>query len=108
MGIRELTKSGAFAATVFALVVVLVPFGLEEIGETTGLFEFQVSETLSKWFSFGEASLPHARHSPPVDWERYRRDLEEFAKWAEGQGNAVISLSSDSLVIAVEEEIEKL
>ena len=107
MGIRELTKSGAFAATVFALVVVLVPFGLEEIGETTGLFEFQVSETLSKWFSFGEASLSHARHSPPVDWERYRRDLEEFTKWAEGQGNAVISLSSDSLVIAVEEEVEK-
>ena len=31
MGIREFTKSGAFVVTVLALVVVLVPFGLEQI-----------------------------------------------------------------------------
>lgn len=107
MGIREYTTSGTFAATVFALVVALVPFGLEEIGETTGLFKFQARKTLSGWFSFGKASLPHVRHSPPVDWERYRRDLEEFAKWADGRSSAVISLSNDKLVITVEEEVEK-
>lgn len=107
MGIREFTKSGAFVATVFALVVALVPFGLEEIGETTGLFKFQARKTLLGWFSFGKATLPYVQHSPPVDWERYRRDLEEFTKWAEGRSSAVISLSCDSQVITVEDEVEK-
>ena len=108
MGVREFTKSGAFVAIVFALVVVLVPFGLEQIGETTGLFSFHVTKTVTGWFSAG-ARVQHDRlpASKPVDWERYRKDLEDFTIWADGQVGASISLPppEPDVIELVEEEM---
>ena len=81
MGAREFTKSGAFVATVFALVVVLVPFALEQIGEATGLFEFRVAKTVSSWFSGPKRVNVGGETFKSVDWERYRQDLEKFTEW---------------------------
>ncbi len=109
MGMREFTKSGAFVAIVFVLVVVLVPFGLEQIGEATGFFDFPVTKTISGWFGGRQSSAadklaPVAR----IDWERYRQDLEEFSKWAEGQSDVVISLPPrEEVEIDVKEDDEK-
>ncbi len=106
MSIREFTKSGAFVAIVFALVVALVPFGLEEIGETTGFFDFPVTKTIKGWFTSG-SNAPRGSlvGSKPVDWERYRQDLEKFTEWVEAQVEAEISLPQpDEDVIEVEEE----
>ena len=50
MGMRDFTKSGAFVAIVFALVAVLLPFAIEQVGETTGLFRFQAKKTIAGWF----------------------------------------------------------
>lgn len=107
MGVRDFTKSGAFVAIVFALVVVLVPFALEQIGDATGLFEFKVTKTMSGWFS-----RPGNRHAStaavkPVDWERYRQDLETFTGWVNGQDRAVISPPVAPVVIRVRETEKK-
>ena len=108
MGIREITRSGAFVAAVLALVVVLLPFGLEEVGETTGLFKFPVKKTITGWLSpAGGARAPRGRMFAPVNWERYRHDLEEFTKWAEERSEAAISLPLEPVVITVEEKVAK-
>lgn len=91
MGVSEFTKSGYFIATVFALVVLLVPFGLEQIGETTGWFKFPVQKTIKGWFAAGAPAARGGKTALVVDWERYRQDLEAFTEWAEGRRSAVIS-----------------
>lgn len=90
MGVREFTNSGVFIAVVFALVVVLVPFGLEQIGEATGLFTFPVRKTLAGWFTAVPARRGGATFTP-VDWERCRQDLEAFTRWTESR--RAVSLS---------------
>ena len=105
MGIREFTKSGKFAAVVFALVVALVPFGLEEIGETTGLFEFRAKQKLVGIFRRGGVAAADAGVAVrQVDWERYRLDLEEFSRWAEDLRSVVIFTPVEETVIQVVEE----
>lgn len=106
MSIGELKKSGAFVATVFALVVVLLPFGVEQIGEATGLFDFPVQKTITGWFAPPAAGAGRVIVKP-VDWERYRQDLEAFTEWAESREDAVISLALRPEVIVVEEKEEK-
>ena len=90
MELREFTKSGAFVATVFALVAVLAPFGLEQIGEATGLFGFPAAKTVRGWF-VRPAAAGGSDVVKPVDWERYRHDLEAFTEWAEGRRVVLIS-----------------
>lgn len=105
MGIRGLMRSGAFAATVFALVVVLVPFAVERIGETTGFFRFPATAWLKGLFSSGSGAILRERSAVPVDWERYRQDLEEFTRWAESQSGTKITLAPREVtVISVEDE----
>lgn len=105
MGVREFTKSGAFVVTVLALVVVLVPFGLEQIGEATDFFSFPVTKTIKGWFA-GPAPVSKAV-ARPVDWERYRHDLENFSQWAEERESVVISLPREPVVIHVKEMREE-
>ena len=105
MGFREFSKSGAFVVTVLALVVVLVPFGLEQIGEATDLFKFPVTKTIKGWFA-GPAPVSTAV-ARPVDWERYRQDLETFSQWAEERESVVISLPREPVVIHVKEMKEE-
>ena len=108
MDVREFTRSGAFVAMVFALVVVLLPFGIEEIGEATGMFSFPVKKTISGWLSGLAGSRPaHGRPATakPVEWDRYRQALEEFSVWVAGREPAAISLPPAEVVeIRVEEE----
>lgn len=106
MGVGEFTKNGAFVATVFTLVVVLLPFGLEQIGETTELFEFPVRKTIMGFFSPSAAAKANVAVRE-VDWERYRQDLEAFSGWTGGQNSAVISPPCEPVVIDVVETEEK-
>lgn len=88
---REFTKSGAFVVTVLVLVVVLMPFALEEIGATTEWFEFPAKKTISGWFTSGEEALPRDHDDNPVSWEHYRQSLEDFTAWAENREAVAIS-----------------
>ena len=108
MGLRDFTKSGAAVAIIFALVVALLPFGLEEIGETTGLFDFPAKKTITELFAASSRASRGVVAYKAADWERYRRDLEEFTRWAEDQNAAVVFQPlHDAVVIVVEEDDDK-
>jgi len=108
MGVKEFTKSGAFVAIVFGLVVLLVPFALEQVGEATDMFRFPVTKTIKGWFAGPAPAAAGGPVAKPVDWERYRQDLETFSQWAEVQSAAVISLPREPVVIHVRENRAKL
>ena len=91
MSIKEFMKSGTFVLVAFVLVVALVPFAAEQIGETTGLFDFPAT----KWVKGLFASKPAATGTKvpaKVDWERQLSDLEAFSDWADGLAEARISI----------------
>lgn len=91
MSIKEFMKSGTFVLVAFVLVVALVPFAAEQIGETTGLFDFPAT----KWVKGLFASKPAATGTKvpaKVDWERQLSDLEAFSDWADGLAEAKISI----------------
>lgn len=92
MGFGDFTKSGSFVLLLLVTVVVGVPFGLEQIGETTGLFTFPVTKTIKGWFAGSAPSGRGGGAAKPVEWERYRRDLEAFTEWAEGRQVADLTL----------------
>jgi hypothetical protein len=103
MGLGDFTKSGAFVATVFALVVVLMPFGLEQVGDATDLFKFPATKTIREWFAGTASDGRGTAGARPVDWERYRQDLVAFSQWAERQEGVVISLPREPETIHVKE-----
>jgi len=102
MGIGGFMKSGGFVLTLLTVTVICVPFGIEQIGEATGLFRFPVTRTVKGWLAPSSADGSGRAAVRPVDWERYRRDLEEFTSWADGRCVAVISQPRyDPVVIEV-------
>ncbi len=91
MSIKEFTKSGTFVLVVFALVVLLVPFAVEQIGETTGFYSFPVTKKIKGIFSPASAEKgPKVDHR--VNWEQQAKDLESFSDWADGLAEAKISI----------------
>ena len=91
MAIKDLKNSGAFVLAVLALVVVLLPFAAEQVGEATGLFDFPVTKWVKGLFSSGGRT---ASSSAPksVDWEKQLKDLKDFSDWADGLAEAKISI----------------
>ena len=101
MDIREFTRSGAFVAIMFALVAALLPFGIEEIGEATGLFRFPARKTIFGRFRSGARASGGQAAVKAVEWDRYRQDIEEFSAWADGLPPVDISLPPAE-VVAIE------
>lgn len=92
MSIKELTKSGTFVLVLLALVVIGLPFAVEQIGEATGLFDFPATKWVKELFpSSGGRTAPSAA-SKSVDWERQLKDLKEFSDWADGLAEVKISI----------------
>ena len=91
MSIKEFMKSGTFVLVVFVLVVALVPFAAEQIGETTGLFDFPATKWVKGLFASKSAAIG-AKEPAKVDWERQLSDLEAFSAWADGLAEAKISI----------------
>lgn len=91
MSFRDFTKSGTFVVSLLILVIVLVPFGVEVIGDTTGLFEFPVTKRIKSLFKPSAAEVS-SQKQVKVDWARQLKDLKEFSDWAEGLSEAKISV----------------
>jgi hypothetical protein len=91
MSIKEFTKSGTFVLAVLALVVVLLPFAAEQIGDATGLFDFPATKWVKGLFS-SKSSVISVNDHAKVDWARQMKDIEEFGKWSEGLAEAKISI----------------
>lgn len=107
MAIREIKNSGAFIVTVFVLVVVLLPFGLEQIGSTTGLYKFPFKKKVSGWFTSSSDQRQQTFTSKAVDWERYRQDIESFCEWIGERDPVRIAPPPTTVEIVVKEEIKK-
>ncbi len=91
MSIKELTKSGTFVLGVLVLVVLLLPFAVEQIGETTDLYSFPVTKRLKGLFSSAPAQKG-ANVDAKVDWEALKNGLEGFSTNVEGFVEATISI----------------
>jgi len=91
MSIKELMKSGPFVLAVLVLVVAFLPFAAEQIGETTGLFDFPATKWVKGFFSTKTATSG-SKATAKVDWERQLSDLKEFSDWADGLSEVNISI----------------
>lgn len=91
MSIRELTKSSTFVLAMLVFVVAVMPFAIEQVGETSGLFSFPATKTVKGWFSSGERTSPSAV-GKSVDWDKQLKDLKEFSNWADDREVAKITI----------------
>ena len=92
MEMKDLTKSGAFAAIVLVIVAVLSPFAVEQIGEITGAWKLSVSGTFRRFIA-GDRNVAPKRGAPrQIDWGRCIQGLTEFTQWTENCNAAAISL----------------
>ncbi len=91
MSIKEFTKSGTFVLVVLVLIVALVPFAIEQIGETTGSFKFPVTKWVKGVFS-PKLDVATSKLDAKVDWDKQLQDLKEFSDWADGLAEAKISI----------------
>ena len=91
MSIKEFMKSGTFVLVAFVLVVALVPFAAEQIGETTGFFDFPATKWVKGLFA-SKSAVTGTKEPAKVDWERQLSDLEAFSAWADGLAEARISI----------------
>ena len=92
MSIKELTKSGTFVVAVLLLVVAIMPFALEQIGETSGLFDFPATKWVKGLFSEGSRGQRDRPALKSVDWNEQLKDLKDFSDWADGLAEAKISI----------------
>lgn len=92
MSIKEFTKSGTFVLVVLGLVVVLLPFGIEQIGEATDLFSFPATKWVKGLFTSQSAGGGSSKDVTKVNWEQQAKDLEAFSEWADGLAEAKISI----------------
>ena len=91
MTIKEFTKSGQFVILLLVAALIGVPFAIEQIGETTGLYTFPVMKTIKGWLgSKGGAGAP--RPSQAVDWGKQLAELKDFSEWADGRASAKIAI----------------
>ena len=91
MSIKELTKSGPFVLALLLATVVGMPFGIEQIGETTGLFDFPATKWVKGLFT-SRTETSGSTNTAKVNWDNQVKDLEAFSKWADGLAEAKISI----------------
>lgn len=91
MTFGDLKKSGVLVIAMLVLVVLLVPFAIEQVGEATMLYSFPATKWVKGLFSSDngqEASKAPAK----VDWERQLKDLQAFSEWVDGRPEIKISI----------------
>ena len=91
MSIREFTKSGTFVLVVLGLDDLILPFGIEQIGEATDLFSFPATKWVKGLFT-SQSAAGGSKDVAKVNWEQQAKDLEAFSEWADGLADAKISI----------------
>lgn len=88
--IRELMKDWRFAVGVIFLLIALLPFGIEYIGDTLDLWKFPASATVKGWFASEKIKVDVA--SRRADWAKQNKDFEDFTGWVSGKSAAKIEI----------------
>ena len=91
MSIKELTKSGPFILALLVAVVAGLPFGIEQIGEASGLFAFPATKWVKDFFT-SKSEAEGAKVINNSALEKQIQDLEIFQKWAEGRATVNITI----------------
>lgn len=91
MSIKDITKSSTFVLVVFLVVIVLLPFAIEQIGESTDLYKFPATKWVKGLF-VSETSVAGPKDSDKVDWDKQLKDLKDFSDWADGLAEVKISI----------------
>ncbi len=91
MAIKDLKNNSAFVLSMLLLVVALLPFAAEHIGDATGLFTFPATKWVKGLFASGGRTTSSAAPKS-VDWDKQLKDLKEFSDWADGLAEAKISI----------------
>lgn len=91
MSIKDITKSGTFVIVVLLLVVALLPFAAEQIGETTGFFHLPATKWVKGLFSTS-GGRPSSSAAKSVDWAKHLQDLKDFSDWADGLAEVKITI----------------
>ena len=91
MSIKELSKSGTFVIALLVLVVIGLPFAVEQIGEATDLYSFPATKWVKGLFAAkGEATV--SKVPSKVDWDSQLEALKKFSEWADGRADVKISI----------------
>lgn len=95
MSIKELMKSGTFAAVVISIFVIAMPFLVGMIGEETGLYSFPTTKWVKGLFSSKSAAKGKAG-MVKVNWEQQVADLKAFSDWVDNRAEAKITVVRQS------------
>ena len=88
--IRELMKDWRFAVGVIFLLIVLLPFGVEYIGDTLDLWKFPATATVKGWFTSEKVKVDAVAQQ--ADWAKQNNDFKEFTGWVSGKSAAKIEI----------------
>ena len=92
MSIKEFTKSGAFVLALLVLVIVGLPFALEQIGDATGFFKLPTTKWVKGLFSSSDRRASTSSVEKSVDWNKQLEELKNFSEWADGREAVKISI----------------
>lgn len=95
MSIKELMKSGTFAAVVISLFVIAMPFLVGVIGEETGLYSFPATKWVKGLFS-SKSTAKGGAGMARVNWEQQVADLKAFSDWVDNRAEAKITVVRQS------------
>ena len=96
MSIKEFTKSGTFVLVALALVVALLPFAVEQIGDATGLFKFPAVKWVKGLFG-SKPSGGRTATSANVNWEEQLKGLgKDFNSFVSTQMSGALSTGKDA------------
>lgn len=90
MTIKDLKKNTAFILALIALLLVLLPFGIEQIGDLVG-YQYEAYGWVKKLFK-PKSTQSGGGTAARAEWEKKLKDIEEFSKWTEGLAEAKISI----------------
>ena len=92
MSVKGFTKSSTFVLSLLAVVVLLLPFAIEQIGDASGLYEFKATKWVKNLFAQGKSAAARKPASKSVNWERQLADLREFSEWADERAEMKITI----------------
>lgn len=92
MGIKRFFKGGTFVLVALFLVVALLPFAIEQVGETFEIYKFPATDWVKGLFTSQSAGMNPTPSDQNTSWTQQEADLKAFCDWADGVAGVEISI----------------